>query len=607
MSSPVENDPAVDMFGTLATRGGEVVTAPTANASESMLRKCLHPPSAVPGFDGLPTNDARTQVLLQYSDISINKTPVIIDRVAGTTRAVTAADLNTFNVAILSLNGLRVNSIRFIWNSVDQSMQQDLANVDILDAYDAKQFGLDAQLYRPIYKSTTALLNATYFNNTGIVACNQTNPNILFAGTILALSLEKPSLFYDFYQQRHLELLRNGGVHTLAPRDSHYAKALSDFVLFPTYIQDEIRKKLSLAKDHVPAIDPNTSIQIINFGQAGLTTGAEQPSFVPTPSQLLNQSQRAYAGKACEGVFSVQRLNTVSPAWQTAGNTNNTGNHGLYQCYVAFIDNAGALHVNALLDNAPAGTLIADIPVLTDTLWTKDMTCSWMVFEGLSLNSQTNTSFQLLIAKYYSGFEVQPALRSSWAGLTRLAPKPDLVALQAMMDGFYELKDGMPARYNFWGTIGTVLGPLALQAGGSILKWLTGKIGGAPSAAPNPAAVQQPATPQRPVVPPRPSRQRPVYPMPANAGGIYPSLSGYQRRPPPPPRPPVGNPQSIASFQRRESNYVRNDLPRRRPRARTPRANVNSITQSLARMATTGKTPKTVTVSARPKRSSSAI
>lgn len=463
-------DSDFDMFSAIQS-GSEVATAPIRNPSESLIRKCLHPPSAVPGFSGIPTNDARTQVLLQYSNIGINKTPFIFDKVTGVVRPVAPADLQTFNYALLLTNGLRVNAIPFIYNATSNNWTQDFNNVDTQDAYDVQsRFALDAQVYRPIYKSTTTLLNATAFNDTGIVACNQFNPNILFAGTLWTMALQCPQHFYGIYKQCHDKRRALGDLHVSTPRSPDHSTHVNNFTKFPVYVQDEIRRHLGLAPTELPTLDPSTSVQVIELGGSSLN---DQGPPVPSPSQLLNQSLRAYSGKAKDGLFSIQRLNTITPAWLTSNNLH-SADHGLFQCYYYYFDSAGLPHYAPFGDNQAAGPLSAG--TLHDTMWSKDMTFSWIVYEGLSLNSQTSTSTQLLIKKYYTGYEVQPAPLSAWAGTVKLAPEPNLVAMQAMMDGFYQLKDGMPAKYNFWGTLGTILGPSLLQAGGSALKWLTGKL-----------------------------------------------------------------------------------------------------------------------------------
>jgi hypothetical protein len=497
----MNTDPNYDMFNDLQGQGGEVKSPPVSNPQEATVRKLLHPPSAIPGFDGLPTNDARTQVLLQYANTNLNKTPLSFGgTLGGPVTPLSNTELETFDYGILSMNGLRVLSVPFIYRSGTGAFFQDVNNIDIQDAYDAKRFCADAQLYRPAYKSITTQLNATAFNNTGIVTGNQFNPNIMFAGSLLSMAHGQPELLTHFVRSAERRAQSVG--RSLIVRRDHpdYGRHLKSFSNFPTYIQDELRKVLSANSDHAVDLDPNTDVQIVNFGQKAPVSGSIQIDPVPSASQLLNQSMRSYTGRAREGTFAVQRLNTVSPDWLTAGNTSHSSaplQHGLYQCYYFILDGSLAPHVIALTENLPDGATEGEAITkpLLDTIWSKDMTWSWLLYEGLSLNTQTSqpVSTQLIIRKTYTGFEVQPAISSAWAGLTRLAPQPNIATMQATMDGFYQMKDVMPSCYNFWGTIGTILGPSLLKAGGSILSWLTNKVtsetrtGTAPPKRPKPA------------------------------------------------------------------------------------------------------------------------
>ena len=155
-------------------------------------------------------------------------------------------------------------------------------------------------------------------------------------------------------------------------------------------------------------------------------------------------------------------------------NTNNAKN-GLYECYFYTKDVLGATDFSPFFENAPEGldnTQLMDKYILHDTLWSSDMTFGWTFYQGLSLNSQTSVNTQMLIKKYYTGYEVQPTPRSAWSGMVRLGPKPDLMAMQALMDAFYELKDCMPARYNFWGTLASIAGEGIKTFGSSLLESL---------------------------------------------------------------------------------------------------------------------------------------
>lgn len=457
MNTSVQNPINNDVMNSLMQDTPIQAHAPVKNASVSMIEKCTHPPKAVPGFCGLPTNDARSQVVVEYKNTKINTTPYIFDYGTALVRPVVAADLGTFDYALLVTNGGRVLSIPFVYNSTTSNLQQDYNNVDVQDNYDFTKFSTDATLYRPAYKSITTNLNATMFNDTGLVAGCQFNPNVLFAGTLLSMAHEEPKLLVEYAKLHHGK--RN--IHVPwnhADIDKHTKNHSS----FPSYIMADLVSKLGLPKDAIVDLDPNTSAQVVSFGK--VNTSGSQPSFVPSPSQILTLSTRSASWPAKEGTFGTSRLNTITPAWLAASNTSVAGNQ-LYECYVFYLDSANSPHFVGLGDNKAPGP-IGTTP-LYDTQWSKDMTWQWHFYQGLSLNSQASTSFQLLIKKYYTGYEVQPAFTSAWAGMVKLAPKPDLTAMQAMMDIFYDQKDIMPAKYNFLGSLVKLAGPLIKQLGGA--------------------------------------------------------------------------------------------------------------------------------------------
>lgn len=503
----VPTDIEADLFSNIQS-SSEVSTAPIEDPHVAFIHKCLHPPSAVPSFAGLPTNDTRTQVLVQWRNLTLMNTPVIYDSTLATpgARVVTSADLSTFNYAILSPNGCTTLGIPFIYNDIAGYFTQDFANIDVQDLYNFAHWQNDANLYRPVYKSLTTYLNATAFNDTGTVVGNQFNPNILFGGTILTLSTTNYQLFRLYVKQQ----VRDCRVRSFVQSHRDFQKHSNTFSCFPRFIRDEIVSTCGFcSNDPIDAdstvvtynLDPNTTVQIVSFNGISNTFG----DFVPTLSQCLTQSERSYGGRSRDGTFSVQRLNTISPSWLSATNTNQTVTpHGLYACYTYCVDTTGVGHLVPLHGAIPAGTpatSFGDYPLL-DTEWSKDMTWSWTIYEGLSLNSQTSVSTQLLIKKYYTGYEVQPAITSAWAGLVRLAPKPDIQTLQLVMDRFYELKDCMPAKFNFLGSLVTALAPSMLSAlpglGRGVMSFFRGQLNKGKKNTRNTATIAQSPRQNRP-------------------------------------------------------------------------------------------------------------
>lgn len=451
MAEPAQNQIEAGLFDSLQTSDEIQDSTPTMDPISAFIKKHIHPPSSIAGYCGMPTNDTRSQVIPQWKFLT-TQAPVLQPAAEG---ALPVDDTTALGgIAILSTSGARVNGI--VFSSTQQTggdYIQDIGNTQLNDAYDMTRFCRDANLYRPAFKSLTTYLNATMFNNVGTVSGCQFNPNVLFAGTILTMAQEKPSLFIRFAKclvaSKHWKINKLGD-------DCAYLK-------IPKYVREELAEVLGLKMSEAIELDPNVSIQVVSFNG--------QVSTVPTQSQILNMSQRSYGGKAVDGSFTVHRLNTIAPSWLTTSNTDvtaGTSRDGLYLCYRFFIRADGSESFGPFYEKLGGVTRI-----LRDTLWSKDMTWSWVKYAGLSPNLNTTTGFgtnNLMIYKYYTGFEVQPSAQSAWAGLQQLGPKPDMQAMQGLMDAFYELKDVMPARYNFWGMLGKLATKGLKTFGSSVLK-----------------------------------------------------------------------------------------------------------------------------------------
>lgn len=460
-----DNQVDADMFTNIQSDNEIQTTAKIVSPDKAFIQKCLHPPSAVPGFIGIPTNDARSQVVLEWRNVYMQKPTYGLVTSAGLTK-VTKLASQPIEFAFLIPTGPSKLGFCFYADDTGSNWYQDYNNVDDQDLYDFWKFADDAQLYRPVYKSLTTYLNATAFNDTGFVTTNQFAPPILFSGSLLSFSIEQPLKFLDF-------LKSYGRYNTIAP-----CKDNVNYDSFPKYIREMIHNKLNLATggaDVRLTIDPNVSIQVVNLGGVGITSGTAIS--IPSMSQVLQQSQRSYGGKALEGTFGVHRLNTIAPSWQISGNTyRNTDGHqnGLYECWIHTISSDGSIHFVPLQMNVPLGTLNTDLGKFTahDALWSSDMTWQWVHYSGLSFSNMQDqrTAAQILIRKYYTGFEVQPAALSAWSGLVKTGPKPSIQNMQLLMTAFYDLKDGMPARYNFLGALASIAAPFAKKALGGALQ-----------------------------------------------------------------------------------------------------------------------------------------
>lgn len=426
-------------------------TAQVVSQTSAFVRKSLHPPTAVPDYNGIPTLDSRGScVQVERRGLRLLQQPSTI--VDGTVQKLTPEQLGNFAMGFLTLNGARVNNIAFVRDS-NGVWLQDHSNVDVVTNYDFTRFSRDAQNYRITYKSTTRALNVTAFNDVGFCTESQFNPNILFQGSVNNLAMNHPKLFHALIKTH----IKSGHI-VENTRPNGAKKLMDDYVMvkndatvvnkfdLPHYMIEDCIMKTGVHPNNLH-LAANQNMQIIFFGQAPSQGYGANIEF--TMDSIMMLSAKNYTGPAREGLFAVQRLNTLSPSFRSSGNEDPV--NGQYLCYYAYFDSSGQPHIVPFSENTAPGTPVANIKTLYDTEWTSDFTCSICLFDGLSLNPQTYTSFQVISTKTISGLEIQPSLTSPWAGIQRPGPPPDLASIQKLLDAFYVMKDSMPSRYNFLG------------------------------------------------------------------------------------------------------------------------------------------------------------
>jgi len=467
-------------------------------AGTAWIAKATHPPSAVPGYVGMPTEDSRVIANLDWRHLSINDTPLI----DGTGPTPVAQEPDTDTMGYISTSGARVHAIGILYDNSIGAMRQDVANTVYNDSYAFKNFHQDANLYRLAYKSISFYPNATEFNDTGLTTSCQFNPSILFGGLLLR--------FYetaDINQVRSFHTSKAAYNHRLPFVRKNGADPADTLVISKA---DAVRAKYSRSTrnqliDDMPKIglDPDANVQLVQFN--GTASG------IPSVPEINQWSPRAYSGKYRDGIFTVTKQNSIAQPYRAASNSSNLGasNGGLYQCYYQYVGDDGVNHTVAFLENMTSGQASASAIILTDTLWC-DTTWSVTLFSGLTQQFASSgtvfssRTFNLLIRKVYSGFEIQPSPRSAWSAVSKLAPEPDICAMQKCQKVFFEMKDAMPVKYNFLGTIAIgaakrVGRALVNRAKNSTARALNGA---ADSVA---AAVQQRGANPRPA----PRRQRP--------------------------------------------------------------------------------------------------
>ena len=112
----------------------------------SFITKCLHPPSAVPNFEGLPTNDSRSQVVVQWASNKLMDRPYVAAALNEESIPVEQTLVSGF--AFLTTTGMNFPVMVFV--KVDGGWRQDVNNTVTNDVYDVTNIWKDANLYRPI-------------------------------------------------------------------------------------------------------------------------------------------------------------------------------------------------------------------------------------------------------------------------------------------------------------------------------------------------------------------------------------------------------------------------------------------------------------------------
>lgn len=457
MAEQIEKDTEIDVAKNMLhpnpPMSSEVVTiAESAKTdADAFVVKHLHPPSSVMNYQGMPTNDTRTQVVTNWVQFGILDQSEVISSVPPGPNPI--GNNQVSGIAFLVTSGMRFPYFTFVKyvDNNNETWRLDIRNSKQLEVYNVfDNLRNDAMTIRPAYRSMTTYLNATAFNDVGIASGIQFNPALLFRGTVSRLATTDYQIFKN-WAKYHIK------------RGNTFHKSLLDEL--PGFIVVELKKMereletFDTTNDKPEAI-PDLQIQIIDFGRMGnLISGNQDGAIVPTQSQMMNLSARSYAGKARDGLYAVNRLNTLTPQWLPASKTEPAVND-YFECWYSFIDPMGN-HNLYPFSHQPVQNAV----ICRDAPWSTDFTWTWMVYEGLSPNLTIgpNPSTQTVIYKLYMGYEIQPAAKSAWSGLQRLSPKPNMAAMQKLMDAYYEMKDCSIAADNFLAPVLGAVGRIGMR------------------------------------------------------------------------------------------------------------------------------------------------
>jgi len=131
-----QNQIEADLFETIKSDSEVQSTAPIETPVHAFIAKHVHPPSAVPSYEGIPTNDARTQVVANWVDFNINDDVVFEPTLPGGTNAFIRPPSG---FAYLVTTGMNFPVIAFAKGDDGTSpniWHQDAANTKPLGVYD---------------------------------------------------------------------------------------------------------------------------------------------------------------------------------------------------------------------------------------------------------------------------------------------------------------------------------------------------------------------------------------------------------------------------------------------------------------------------------------
>lgn len=460
------------------------------NAYDAVVMQCVHPPTAVAGCLGLPTNDDRSQVIVRHLTERMMTTPRIVDHGQDSVRAITDADMTEFSIGIIVPNGMRCHWLQFVNNAtVGQQFTQDLANTVVYDGYNWGNYNTDMRFHRPMAGSITTEHNFGRLNPPGLIAATQIYPVIIFQGPSAMLAEKNPRLFKTWLakciSRRMIKISPRGAPKTKQDERDYVHVERGFYDKLPHSMRAELREMLRGDFDiDIPL--SLTYIQILDMpthpDQAVLAPVIPFPSL----SQMITGDPKHYTAPATEGVFAVQRYNTLTPAWSRtnlAPYATVPGQEGyvsgMYSCWFSKYDEINMMYeIEPFWEPNPTATSTGDLNVLMDTAWREDFTFTFVKVTGLSPNNATVTTsnqWSSLSTKCVRITEVMPHYKSVLASLQQLAPAPNVMCMQAIEKCMWALKHGLPARDNFaFAAIMPYIAQAALSVGGGLLeKWLS--------------------------------------------------------------------------------------------------------------------------------------
>nr|WPR18503.1 MAG: peptidase A21 family protein [Chemarfal virus 216] len=430
------------------------------DSGAAFVEKYLHPPRPARGdYAGIPDKNNSPSVRAQYDavkqiqtyDVSAGQqyNKVLLIHTSSAIAPVITIKYDLTGISVQSPDDVILNT-----NIVCQDMVAQCASG------------------RMAYKSTTSNLNATGFNNQGVVTSALFRPN--------------------------------RSIYRIGDLISRYHGAIRDLDSFHRelcVIYDLVHRPWNGKDDHYKHVITNIGTAVDNFAQV-LKVG-----IIPNESTpIVMMSPNAVSTAATEGSFVVQKfLNDTIPYLDFS----DSGLSGLgvsvaagMPCLIFEQVSATTGQLQFIKAKDQPG-LPPGINTLQDLPW-NDFCWGYTLYEGLSVAPGTSTTVTppYLTVKTITGYEFQPLPNSVLSPFIKESAVYDFSALRLCTMANHSLPDSLPSKMNFWGSLGRML----LSVAPSLVKTLVDVFGSktksaAPSAPPKP--LPKPSAPPMPTAPTR--------------------------------------------------------------------------------------------------------
>jgi hypothetical protein len=456
------------MSQTIFRTNGVTVKANTA-AGASWVRKVIHPPSPKdPDYHGTPFKGNSSVALLELRGET--DFPPAFTYNSGTTVAPVIETLYPSTLLFLSGSGGRVGSYCFMRIAPNTYVQQTDANIPsgtpipalpaALNAgYDfLSNYNSDFMSHRIGYKSTTYYLNATDFQNQGIVACAKFKPDLINSA-ISSTSNGARNNNYSSHQlwrtlseqQRRAFLAAVPEHHRIKPQKQTSRRAIEED--FEVLSVADRKEPLSL-----PVAD--FQLQLLNFGESNATLGVIPGGGISiigllpdTIADVQMISPTSAMRPAKEGDYVVSTWTEDVNLFAQAPRVNHQiGTQALTECFICWYNPTSntTLYYNLMGTTATSG-----INSYCDTPWTSH-DWAYTMFQGLTVPTGTiasTTGLPYISVKTILGLEVQPRISSSMRPFMDQLPFPDDAAIEIASVLIREKPDSLPAAANDLGQI----------------------------------------------------------------------------------------------------------------------------------------------------------